>query len=122
MAALLAPALREKVVPIVEAELTGPQYMREALATDVITSVQDDVDSYLDVEGAVVSSLGKDVGLLVNLFERCGAPELRFLVMFGLWGGLGLGVLQMLLWLVWSPTWSLPATGALVGLITDWVA
>mmetsp|Transcript_108622 Transcript_108622/g.315931 ORF Transcript_108622/g.315931 Transcript_108622/m.315931 type:complete len:335 (+) Transcript_108622:373-1377(+) len=124
-----------QVVPIVEAELTGPQYVREqladmlitterieALVADVITCVQDDVDSYLDVEGAVVSSLGKDVGLLVNLFERCGAPELRFLVMFGLWGGLGLGVFQMLLWLVWSPAWSLPATGALVGLITDWVA
>ena len=68
-----------------EAELTGPQYVREqladmlitterieALVADVITCVQDDVDSYLDVEGAVVSSLGKDVGLLVNLFGRLG--------------------------------------------------
>ena len=91
----------------------------------------------------------------MNLFERCGEQDLRFVVNSGLvlgmsrahsWnlarencygygcvsaylcdlrasnkGGL-LGVGQMLLWIVWSPWWSLALTGAAVGLVTDQLA
>ena len=58
----------------------------------------------------------------MRLFERCGERDLRFVVRSGLlFGGL-LGLLQMLLWRVWSPWWSLALTGGLVGYVTDLLA
>ena len=40
-------------------------------------------------------------------FERCGERDLRFVVNSGLVLGGLLGVGQMLLWIAWSPWWSL---------------
>eukprot|EP00622_Pseudochattonella_farcimen_P000022 FR734430.1.p1 GENE.FR734430.1~~FR734430.1.p1 ORF type:complete len:234 (+),score=24.07 FR734430.1:108-704(+) len=137
MAMLLAPELTNKTVPIVMAEIFGGEGSRlteplarnlvsEARVQDlveaVITRVQADPEKYLDVEDSVVEALTAERALLVDLFQKVGAPELRFLVACGFWGGLALGILQMMLWLVWSPAWSLAATGALVGLVTDLIA
>ena len=36
--------------------------------------------------------------------------------------GLLLGVLQMAVWLLWDPWWSLALGGAAVGYLTDWFA
>ena len=51
-----------------------------------------------------------------------GKKDLRFVVNSGLWLGGALGVLQMGLWLVWNPWWSLALTGAAVGFVTDQLA
>ena len=64
----------------------------------------------------------QDSRTLVRLFERCGERDLRFVVRSGLVLGGMLGVLQMLLWRVWSPWWSLALTGGLVGYVTDLLA
>ena len=69
-----------------------------------------------------VRGMTQDSRTLVRLFERCGERDLRFVVRSGLVLGGMLGVLQMLLWRVWSPWWSLALTGGLVGYVTDLLA
>lgn len=39
-----------------------------------------------------------------------------------MYAGLLLGVLQMAVWLLWDPWWSLALGGAAVGYLTDWFA
>ena len=70
----------------------------------------------------LLGELQQNKKLIVDLFQKCGRDELKFIVNTGLWGGMALGVVQMGVWLVWDPWWSLAAGGALVGYVTDWFA
>lgn len=88
----------------------------------ILDRVKADPAHYLDLKATVVNSLESDKKVIVELFQRCGAEELAFIVWTGLWGGFGLGVVQMLVWLLWPRPWTLAVGGALVGYITDWFA
>ena len=53
----------------------------------------------------------------------CISPSILPLPLFYLYlSGALLGVLQMGVWLVWDPWWSLALGGAAVGFLTDWFA
>ena len=93
-----------------------------ALVADFVRDVQADPNAVFDLREIVVRGVADDPKVLVDLFERCGRDDLRFVVNSGLVLGGALGVLQMLLWLVWSPWWSLALTGAAVGMVTDQLA
>jgi uncharacterized membrane protein YheB (UPF0754 family) len=56
------------------------------------------------------------------LLQECGKKELEFVVNSGLYFGTFLGVLQMLVWVVWDPWWSLALGGAVVGYLTNFFA
>ena len=86
-----------------------------SLVADFVRDVQVDPAAVFDLRSVVVEGLTSDPRALVNLFERCGERDLRFVVNSGLVLGGLLGVGQMLLWIAWSPWWSLALTGALVG-------
>jgi len=100
---------------------TVARYAKD-LVRDIVGEVQAAAPQVFDLRNLVVSGIMRDRALLVRLFETCGAPDLRFVVWSGLWLGGVLGVLQMLLWMVWSPWWSLALTGGLVGMFTDQLA
>jgi hypothetical protein len=87
-----------------------------------VEGVKGDPLAVCALKPAVVARLATHKALICELFQRCGRDELRFIVDVGLWGGLGLGVLQMGAWLLWSPKWSLAAGGAAVGYVTNWIA
>ena len=93
-----------------------------SLVADFVRDVQVDPSAVFDLRSIVVDGVASDPKVLVNLFERCGEQDLRFVVNSGLVLGGLLGVGQMLLWLVWSPWWSLALTGAAVGMVTDQLA
>ena len=93
-----------------------------SLVADFVRDVQVDPAAVFDLRSVVVEGLTSDPRALVNLFERCGERDLRFVVNSGLVLGGLLGVGQMLLWIAWSPWWSLALTGALVGMVTDQLA
>ena len=93
-----------------------------SLVADFVRDVQVDPSAVFDLRGIVVDGVANDPKVLVNLFERCGEQDLRFVVKSGLFLGGLLGVGQMLLWMAWSPWWSLAITGAAVGMVTDQLA
>ena len=64
----------------------------------------------------------KEKQLLIDLFQRCGAKELAFLVNSGFGFGCMLGVFQMLLWIFFEVPWTLAAGGAVVGYLTNLIA
>ena len=92
------------------------------LVADFVRDVQAEPAAVFDLREVVVRGFSSDPRVLVGLFERCGDKDLKFVVNSGLVLGGALGVLQMLLWMVWSPWWSLALTGAAVGMVTDQLA
>ena len=88
----------------------------------VIDRIKADPEDYVDIRSLVTRELTRDKQLVVDLFQRCGRDELKFIVNIGLWGGMALGLLQMVAWLLWTPWWSLAVGGAIVGYFTDYIA
>lgn len=89
----------------------------------VIREMKRNIGSLLDVKGIVLKSLtGKNVGLIVEVFQSVGRPEFRFIERSGLYFGFLLGFLQMLFWLVYPVSWTLPLQGVLVGYLTNYLA
>ena len=41
----------------------------------------------MDIKAMVVSDLANDKRLIVDLFQKCGRDELKFIVTTGFWGG-----------------------------------
>jgi hypothetical protein len=58
----------------------------------------------------------------VDLFQKVGRVELEFLVNSGFGFGFLLGLGQMVVWAAHPASWTLPAAGALVGYVTNWIA
>jgi uncharacterized membrane protein YheB (UPF0754 family) len=92
--------------------------MLEGLTRDM----QRNLNGILDVRALVVEELSRDKRVLVNLFKKVGAAELRFLVNSGWYFGFLLGVIQMVAWMFCRSNWTLPLGGAVVGCLTNWFA
>jgi uncharacterized membrane protein YheB (UPF0754 family) len=93
----------------------------ESIMVRLISQIKEDPNRFIDMR-QLLGELQQNKKLIVDLFQKCGREELKFIVNTGLWGGMALGVVQMAVWLVWDPWWSLAAGGALVGYVTDWLA
>eukprot|EP01041_Mallomonas_annulata_P005739 gene5739-11607_t len=90
--------------------------------TKTSTEIIKNMDDILDIKKLVVTSLSTDPTILGNFFQKVAAKELAFLVDSGLIFGFILGIFQMIQWLFFPANWTLPAVGALVGYITNWIA
>jgi uncharacterized membrane protein YheB (UPF0754 family) len=87
-----------------------------------VTLLQQQVDHVIDLKELVVTAMCTDRVVLVDLFRRCGAAELDFLVNSGLFFGFLLGVIQMVVWAFYDNPWSITIGGMVVGLLTNWLA
>ena len=87
-----------------------------------VTLLQQQVDHVIDLKELVVTAMCTDRVVLVDLFRRCGAAELDFLVNSGLFFGFLLGVIQMVVWAFYDNPWSITIGGMIVGLLTNWLA
>ena len=72
------------------------------LVASFVRDVQAEPEAVFDLRQVVVRGFASDPKVLVDLFERVGEQDLRFVVNSGLFLGGALGVLQALLWAVWS--------------------
>ncbi|CAM9926514.1 unnamed protein product [Ectocarpus sp. 12 AP-2014] len=88
----------------------------------ITKDMQKQVTHVLDLKKMVVGEMLRDRSLMVSLFQRCGKAEFKFLVNSGFFFGFLLGVVQMFVWLLYDKPWTLPAGGAVVGYITNWLA
>ena len=98
------------------------EYKLRGSLVRIVEKIQTDPAQFVDIKAQVVTNLSKEKRLLVELFQRCGRNELRFIVRTGLWGGAFLGLFQMAGWLLYPVPWTLALGGALVGYATDWFA
>eukprot|EP00588_Corethron_pennatum_P002916 CAMPEP_0194292180 /NCGR_PEP_ID=MMETSP0169-20130528/45102_1 /TAXON_ID=218684 /ORGANISM="Corethron pennatum, Strain L29A3" /LENGTH=398 /DNA_ID=CAMNT_0039040287 /DNA_START=138 /DNA_END=1331 /DNA_ORIENTATION=- len=105
--AATAAALR----PLLRAALPG-----------IVRSLQRDIDDMLDLRGLVLRSFVRDKAVLVDLFQEVGRVELDFLVRSGFGLGALLGIGQAAVWVLRPVAWTLPAAGAAVGYVTNWLA
>ena len=88
----------------------------------VILQLQAQPNDFIDLKSAIVGDLMADKRIIVDLFKTCGREELKFVVSSGLLGGILLGIVQMLAWIVFPRPWTLAAGGALSGYLTDFFA
>lgn len=88
----------------------------------IVTRLQREIDQVLDLDQIVLEAFVRDKAVLVDLFQKVGRVELEFLVNSGFGFGFLLGLAQMAAWARISAPWTLPAAGALVGYVTNWIA
>ena len=127
---LLLPGIEDSV----DAALVGPnglvgscyawgvKQVLPFLMPHLVTSLKREIDQVLDLETVVLSAFLRDKATLVDLFQKVGRVELEFLVNSGFGLGFFLGLGQMVCWAAHPAAWTLPAAGALVGYITNWIA
>ena len=77
--------------------------------------VQSETHALVDLKELVVKEMCEDKRTLVELFQRCGREELKFLTNSGLFFGFLLGCVQAAAWLFYDNPWTLTFGGALVG-------
>lgn len=112
----LPPQVRERVQTRVQEQLP-----------DVVRSVTDgigrDIDHLMDIKLMVIRQMEERPELANRVFLEIGKKELRFIINFGFWFGLLLGIptaiFTVLLFPVW---WLLPIFGVLIGYVTNYVA
>ncbi|MCC5814162.1 MAG: DUF445 family protein [Leptospira sp.] len=85
--------------------------------------LRENIASIVDVKGIVFHCLtGKNVGLIVEVFQSVGRPEFKFIEKSGFFFGFLLGLMQMIFWLIFPISWTLPLQGVIVGYLTNYLA
>lgn len=88
----------------------------------ILSKLEGEINDVLDLEQVVMAAFVRDKAVLVDLFQKVGRVELEFLVNSGFGFGFLLGLAQMAAWAARPQAWTLPAAGALVGYVTNWIA
>jgi uncharacterized membrane protein YheB (UPF0754 family) len=84
--------------------------------------LRDNVDQVFDIKHMVVTNLVRDKALLVRMFRETSEKALKFIVKAGTIFAFGVGVLQVIAFIVTGSHLVLPIFGLLVGGLSDWVA
>lgn len=106
---------RQKIINRVKAE-------SPAVVAAIMQEVKNNTDKYFDIKHMVLSNLMKDKALLNDIFKKVGKQEFRFFSNAGFYFGFGIGLIQMICWLLFKQPWMLPAFGGFVGFFSDWIA
>jgi len=99
----------------IDAELPG-------LMTRVMDEIGGNIEQLVDLKLMVIRHLEADPRLLNQIFLDVGRKEFRIITDSGLWLGMLLGVVPMLVWVVYPAWWTVPVGAALVGYLTNWLA
>ncbi|MEK6788790.1 MAG: DUF445 family protein [Pseudomonadota bacterium] len=106
---------RQKIINRVKAE-------SPAVVAAIMQEVKNNTDKYFDIKHMVLTNLLKDKALLNDIFKKVGKQEFRFFSNAGFYFGFGIGLIQMVCWLLFKQPWMLPAFGGFVGFFSDWIA
>ena len=110
------PRVREILHERVQAQL--PDTVRK-----VTEEIGANIDQLLDLKLMVIRRLEAEPELCNRVFQEIGRQELRFIIRFGFWMGLVLGIpVAILTEVVFDFWWLLPVFGVIVGYTTNLVA
>jgi uncharacterized membrane protein YheB (UPF0754 family) len=111
----LPPRVREEVHARVQLQL--PEIVRTV--TDEIGA---HVDQLLDVKLMVIRHIEANPELINRIFLEVGRKELRFIINFGFFFGLALGIPLIFITKAVPEWWVLPVGGVIIGYVTNWLA
>ncbi len=92
------------------------------MSREVISQIMGQIGDLLDLQSVVVKAVKQRPQLMTRMFLEIGATEFRFIERSGWWFGLGFGMVQLLVWILYPVWWILPFFGFLVGYATNWIA
>ncbi|MEO6496383.1 MAG: hypothetical protein ABIO51_02750 [Solirubrobacteraceae bacterium] len=108
--------LRERLHQRVQEQL--PEIVRT-----LMREIGENIDHLLDVKLMVIRRMEANPALANRIFRAVGEQELRFIVNFGFWFGLALGVPTAILTeVLFHAWWLLPILGVLIGYFTNLLA
>jgi len=108
--------LRERLHERVQEQL--PEIVRT-----LMREIGENIDHLLDVKLMVIRRMEANPALANRIFRAVGEQELRFIVNFGFWFGLALGVPTAILTeVLFHAWWLLPILGVLIGYVTNLLA
>jgi uncharacterized membrane protein YheB (UPF0754 family) len=111
----LPPRVREAVHERVRAQL--PEIVHE-----VTGEIGENIDQLLDVKLMVIRHIEEKPELANRIFLAVGRRELRFIINFGFWFGLVVGIPVVFLVNALPYWWVLPIAGTVIGWTTNWLA
>ncbi len=90
---------------------------------EVYKSFGNELDSVLEFDEIIKTSLsGKKTSILIEMFQRCGGPEFRFIIISGIYFGFLIGLIQLVFIKFLGQWWTMPIMGVVVGYYTNWIA
>jgi uncharacterized membrane protein YheB (UPF0754 family) len=112
----LPPRIRERVHERVQEQL--PEVVR-----DVTDGIGRDIEHLMDIKLMVIRRMEEQPELSNRIFLEIGKKELRFMINFGFWFGLLLGIpTAVVTEVLFQQWWLLPIAGVAIGYITNLVA
>jgi uncharacterized membrane protein YheB (UPF0754 family) len=110
----LPPQVRERVHERVQQQL--PDIVR-----DVVNGIGTHIDDLLDIKLMVIRRIEEQPELINRVFLDVGQKELQFIINFGFWFGLLLGIPTAILTEILFPGqwWLLPILGVIIGYTTN---
>ena len=114
-----------KMMPNIIKQRISNQVKKESpdLINLLLEELKANVYVILNVKAIVLKNLtGRNVKKTVEMFQRCGGPEFRFIEMSGLYLGFLMGLFQMGIYIFFDEGWTLPVAGVVVGYVTNWLA
>jgi uncharacterized membrane protein YheB (UPF0754 family) len=110
------PRVKEAIHARVQQQL--PDIVR-----DVTDQIGENIDQLLDVKLMVIKHIEAEPQLANRIFQEIGASELKFVINFGFWFGLVLGIPTAIVTeLVLTQWFWLPLFGVAIGYVTNYLA
>jgi uncharacterized membrane protein YheB (UPF0754 family) len=111
----LPPGVREGVHERVQEQL--PDIVRT-----ITDEIGDHVDQLLDIKLMVIRYIEANPELANRIYLEVGRKELRFIINFGFFFGLALGIPLVFITKAVPEWWVLPLGGVIIGYVTNWMA
>ncbi len=124
VADIIQPQSWDNLPPHVQTMITTQTVQKSTvMAKQFLQNVQADADEIIDMHRLLRDKLsGDNAGVLAQMTQRMGRVEYKFIEYYGLFFGLVVGLIQILLWQWLEVWWSMPIVGVLVGAVTNWLA
>lgn len=88
----------------------------------LLEEMKGDLGRYVDLQFLAVTTLVRSKEKLVKLMRGVTNDAMAFVRRSGIYFGLGIGLVQMVVWALFKNPWIMPAFGFGVGFISDYIA
>jgi uncharacterized membrane protein YheB (UPF0754 family) len=92
------------------------------IVENMLNEMKADLTRYVDLQFLAVTTLVRNKEKLVKLMRSVSDDAMAFVRRSGIYFGLGIGLVQMVVWALFKNPWIMPAFGFGVGFISDYVA